>query len=162
MSSASRIGQSQYSTTLLLDVGRSFRVANSQPLRLAVHRIAGNSAVLSFRRHTTHHLLGNLETGKSKKEFCASLRFRAKTSVIGTKSDRIGQNRTVWDSRGQIRTTGTLSTHDSMPQSLKRPQKAARARAKARYAKILRLAGEEVATRNQATLEQVLEHSKQQ
>jgi len=39
---------------------------------------------------------------------------------------------------------------------------AARARAKARYAKILRLAGEEVATRNQATLEQVLEHSKQQ
>ena len=38
---------------------------------------------------------------------------------------------------------------------------AARARAKARYAKILRLAGEEVATRNQATLEQVLEHSKQ-
>ena len=39
---------------------------------------------------------------------------------------------------------------------------AARARAKARYAKILRLAGQEVATRNQATLEQVLEHSKQQ
>jgi hypothetical protein len=39
---------------------------------------------------------------------------------------------------------------------------AARARAKARYAKILRLAGEEVATRNQATLEQVLEHSNQQ
>ena len=39
---------------------------------------------------------------------------------------------------------------------------AARARAKARYAKILRLAGEEVATRNQATLEQVLEHSEQQ
>ena len=32
---------------------------------------------------------------------------------------------------------------------------AARARAKARYAKILRLAGEEVATRNQATLQQV-------
>ena len=39
---------------------------------------------------------------------------------------------------------------------------AARARAKARYAKILRLAGEEVATRNQATLEQVLTHSRQQ
>lgn len=39
---------------------------------------------------------------------------------------------------------------------------AARARAKARYAKILRLAGEEVATRNQATLEQVLTHSKNQ
>ncbi len=39
---------------------------------------------------------------------------------------------------------------------------AARARAKARYAKILRLAGQEVATRNQATLEQVLEQSKQQ
>jgi len=39
---------------------------------------------------------------------------------------------------------------------------AARARAKARYAKILRLAGQEVATRNQATLEQVLTHSKQQ
>jgi len=39
---------------------------------------------------------------------------------------------------------------------------AARARAKARYAKILRLAGEEVAMRNQATLEQVLTHSKQQ
>jgi hypothetical protein len=39
---------------------------------------------------------------------------------------------------------------------------AARARAKARYAKILRLAGQEVATRNQATLEQVLEHGKQQ
>ena len=37
---------------------------------------------------------------------------------------------------------------------------AARARAKARYAKILRLAGQEVATRNQATLEQVLTHSK--
>ena len=39
---------------------------------------------------------------------------------------------------------------------------AARARAKARYAKILRLAGQEVATRNQATLEQVLTHSRQQ
>jgi hypothetical protein len=39
---------------------------------------------------------------------------------------------------------------------------AARARAKARYAKILRIAGEEVATRNQATLEQVLTHSKEQ
>jgi len=39
---------------------------------------------------------------------------------------------------------------------------AARARAKARYTKILRLAGQEVATRNQATLEQVLENSKQQ
>jgi hypothetical protein len=39
---------------------------------------------------------------------------------------------------------------------------AARARAKARYAKILRLAGEEVATRNQATLEQVLSHGKEQ
>jgi hypothetical protein len=39
---------------------------------------------------------------------------------------------------------------------------AARARAKARYAKILRLAGQEVATRNQATLEQVLTHSKQE
>ena len=38
---------------------------------------------------------------------------------------------------------------------------AARARAKARYAKILRLAGEEVATRNQATLEEVLSHGKQ-
>ena len=37
---------------------------------------------------------------------------------------------------------------------------AARARATARYAKILRLAGQEVATRNQATLEQVLTHSK--
>src|SRR5467141_38985 len=37
---------------------------------------------------------------------------------------------------------------------------AARARARARYAKILRLAGEEVAMRNQATLEQVLTHSK--
>jgi len=34
---------------------------------------------------------------------------------------------------------------------------AARARAKFRYAKILRLAGQEVATRNKATLEQVLE-----
>jgi hypothetical protein len=38
---------------------------------------------------------------------------------------------------------------------------AARARAKARYAKILRLAGQEVATRNQATLEEVLSHGKQ-
>jgi len=37
---------------------------------------------------------------------------------------------------------------------------AARASAKARYARILRLAGQEVATRNQATLEQVLTHSK--
>ena len=36
------------------------------------------------------------------------------------------------------------------------------ARAKARYAKILRLAGQEVATRNQATLEQALTHSKRQ
>jgi hypothetical protein len=34
---------------------------------------------------------------------------------------------------------------------------AARARAKARYTKILRLVGQEVASRNQATLEQVLE-----
>jgi hypothetical protein len=39
---------------------------------------------------------------------------------------------------------------------------AARARAKARYAKILRLAGQEVATRNQATLEEVLTHSKKE
>jgi hypothetical protein len=38
---------------------------------------------------------------------------------------------------------------------------AARARAKLRYAKILRLAGQEVATRNKATLEQVLESGKQ-
>jgi hypothetical protein len=38
---------------------------------------------------------------------------------------------------------------------------AARARAKARYAKILRLAGQEVATRNKATLEQVLSPGKQ-
>jgi len=38
---------------------------------------------------------------------------------------------------------------------------AARARAKARYAKILRLAGQEVATRNKATLEHVLSHGKQ-
>src|SRR5690349_19140779 len=39
---------------------------------------------------------------------------------------------------------------------------AARARAKLRYAKILRLAGQEVATRNKATLEVVLTHGKQQ
>jgi len=39
---------------------------------------------------------------------------------------------------------------------------AARGRAKARYAKILRLAGQEVATRNKATLEEVLSHGKQQ
>jgi hypothetical protein len=35
------------------------------------------------------------------------------------------------------------------------------ARARLRYAKILRLAGQEVATRNKATLEQVLESGKQ-
>jgi hypothetical protein len=39
---------------------------------------------------------------------------------------------------------------------------AARARAKLRYAKILRLAGQEVATRNKATLEEVLTHGKHQ
>lgn len=39
---------------------------------------------------------------------------------------------------------------------------AARARAKLRYAKILRLAGQEVATRNKATLEEVLSHGKQE
>jgi hypothetical protein len=39
---------------------------------------------------------------------------------------------------------------------------AARVRAKLRYAKILRLAGQEVATRNKATLEEVLTHGKQQ
>src|SRR5215831_5157614 len=39
---------------------------------------------------------------------------------------------------------------------------AARARAKLRYAKILRLAGQEVASRNKATLEEVLTHGKQQ
>ena len=39
---------------------------------------------------------------------------------------------------------------------------AARARAKLRYAKILRLAGQEVANRNKATLEGVLGHGKQQ
>lgn len=39
---------------------------------------------------------------------------------------------------------------------------AALARAKLRYAKILRLAGQEVATRNKATLEEVLTHGKQQ
>lgn len=38
---------------------------------------------------------------------------------------------------------------------------AARARARLRYAKILRLAAQEVATRNKATLEQVLESGKQ-
>lgn len=37
----------------------------------------------------------------------------------------------------------------------------ARTRARLRYAKILRLAGQEVATRNKATLEQVLERGKQ-
>ena len=39
---------------------------------------------------------------------------------------------------------------------------AARARARLRYAKILRLARQEVATRNKATLEEVLAHGKQQ
>jgi hypothetical protein len=39
---------------------------------------------------------------------------------------------------------------------------AARARARLRYAKILRLAGEEVATRNKATLEEVLTAGQQQ
>ena len=39
---------------------------------------------------------------------------------------------------------------------------AARARARVRYAKILRLAGQEVATRNKATLEDVLTHGKQE
>jgi len=39
---------------------------------------------------------------------------------------------------------------------------AARARAKLRYAKILRLAAEEVATRNKATLEEVLTGGKQE
>ena len=39
---------------------------------------------------------------------------------------------------------------------------AARARARLRYSKILRLAGQEVATRNKATLEEVLTHGKQQ
>ena len=39
---------------------------------------------------------------------------------------------------------------------------AARARAKLRYARILRLAAEEVATRNKATLEEVLTGGKQQ
>jgi hypothetical protein len=38
---------------------------------------------------------------------------------------------------------------------------AVRARARLRYAKILRLAGQEVATRNKATLEQVLDRGKQ-
>ena len=38
---------------------------------------------------------------------------------------------------------------------------AARARARLRYARILRLAGQEVATRNKATLEQVLDSGKQ-
>ena len=38
---------------------------------------------------------------------------------------------------------------------------AARARARLRYAKILRLAGQEVATRNKATLEQVLNSGKE-
>jgi hypothetical protein len=38
---------------------------------------------------------------------------------------------------------------------------AARARARLRYAKILRLAAQEVATRNKATLEEVLAHGKQ-
>jgi len=36
ISSASSIGQSRYSTTLLLDGGRLFRVANHQPSGLAV------------------------------------------------------------------------------------------------------------------------------
>lgn len=39
---------------------------------------------------------------------------------------------------------------------------AARARARLRYNKILRLAAQEVATRNKATLEEVLTHGKQQ
>ena len=38
---------------------------------------------------------------------------------------------------------------------------AARARARLRYAKILRIAAQEVATRNKATLEEVLAHGKQ-
>ena len=39
---------------------------------------------------------------------------------------------------------------------------ATRARARLRYARILRLAGQEVATRNKATLEEALTHGKQQ
>jgi chorismate mutase len=39
---------------------------------------------------------------------------------------------------------------------------AARARARLRYNKILHLAVQEIATRNQATLEEVLAHGKQQ
>jgi hypothetical protein len=87
--------------------------------------------VLSFRvrRRKTLHLLGNLETGKSKKEFCASLRFRIEKSCC---RDKMGQNRTVWDNWGQIRRrwdslgqSGTLSTDcDGATRCHKKPQKA--------------------------------------
>ncbi len=50
------------------------------------------------RRFETLYLLGNLETGKSKKESYASLRFR--TEVL------VGQEGTVWDRRRQIETIG--------------------------------------------------------
>ena len=48
-----------------------------------------------------------------------------------------------------------------VPEPLEDLLPAARARARLRYAKILRLAGQEVATRNKAPLEHVLESGKQ-
>jgi len=64
--------------------------------------------VLSFRvrRRKPLHLLGNLETGKSKREFCAPLRFRSEESrcwdkkgQIGTDWERLGENGTTSDKR---------------------------------------------------------------
>ena len=78
--------------------------------------------MLSFRarRRKTLHLLGNLETGKSKKEFCTSRRFRIGKSC----RDKMGQNRTVWDRLGQ---SGTLSRDcDGATRCHKKPRKATR------------------------------------
>jgi len=82
-----------------------------------------------FEGGEAFYLLGNLETGKSKKEFCASLRFRTEKVVAGTKWDTIGQFGTTADRFGQ---SGTLSTDcDGATRCHKRPQKATKTKARA-------------------------------
>jgi hypothetical protein len=111
-----------------------------------------------LRRQKTLHLLGNLETGKSKKEFCASLRFRSEKSCAGTKSDRIGQFGTAADRFGQSGTTrDKLGQCESMPLNASKGHKKQQKATESHNWKQLETTGDNKATRVEMA-RRVLEH----
>jgi len=128
---------------LLLDGGRLFRVANSQPSGLAVQ----------------------IEWYCLKTFASASGKVTGAARIAATLANTGKQVQSLFTlAHAQFALTNSLLQY-VLTCVVEPPEEvlpAARARAKARYANILRLAGEEVATRNQTALEQVLEHSKQQ